>query len=209
MSSAIADRKSASHGEAGYPRAAFDFYPTEPWVTRALLSLIPLAPAGLKNCETLVWEPACGDGRMAKVLIEHGYRVESSDLADHGYGRVGADFLTERPWFEEPINAIVTNPPFDLAPRFIARALELTEPQRGIVAMIQRHEFDAPFKNRPLFVWPYASKLILHKRPRWSDDDKASPRFPYAWYVWDWRHQGPPVTRWLPDPDKPATGKLL
>ncbi len=34
------ERKSASHGEAGYKRADRDWYPTEPWVTRALIGAV-------------------------------------------------------------------------------------------------------------------------------------------------------------------------
>lgn len=97
------------------------------------------------------------------------------------------------------IAAIVTNPPFDLAVAFIRRALDVVRGCRGKVAMLQRHEFDAPRKNHPLFKPPFAAKLVLPRRPRWSEEDRASPRFPYAWYLWDWRHDGPPTLRFLPD----------
>jgi hypothetical protein len=213
----IAPRKSASHGEAGYARNARDFYPTEPWVTRALLNAVELTlTPGMSRTQTMVWEPACGDGRMAEVLKAAGYEVASSDIADYGYALPLLDFLDpiafERLFGDQElyVAAIVTNPPFDLAVQFIQRALKIVEPVRGKVAILQRHEFDAPKSNHPLFEPPFAAKLVLHKRPRWSDENKASPRFPYAWYLWDFRHQGPPILRYLPDPDKPQTeGRLL
>lgn len=205
-------RKSASHGEAGYERAARDFYPTEPWVTRALCQAVEFDNRGL------LWEPACGDGRMSKVLEKWHAAVVSSDIGDYGYGETGRDFLdpSTSAWLQNlragPIAAIVTNPPFNLAVQFILRGLELTHPSQGKVAILQRHEFDAPVSNHPLFQAPnpFAAKLVLPRRPRWSDSDKASPRFPYAWYLWDWQHRGEPVLRFLPDPDKPAAaGRLL
>jgi hypothetical protein len=204
-------RKSASHGEAGYERKARDFYPTEPWVTEALCRDVEFDNRGI------LWEPACGDGRMAKVLDRWHAAVIASDIADYGYGEPGHDFLSIGAvhWLGEThagrIAAIVTNPPFDLAVQFIQRALELTKASQGKVAILQRHEFDAPASNRPLFRSPFAAKLILHKRPRWVDGpDAASPRFPYAWYLWDWAHQGPPELRWLADPEaSPASGRLL
>jgi len=206
------ERKSASHGEAGYERRPLDAYFTEPWVTRALIAAVDFRLPGYP--EAVIWEPACGDGRMAKPLLAAGYRVHASDIADWGYGKPGVDFLHGP--FLSGIGAVVTNPPFDQAVAFIERALEATQVLCGKVAILQRHEFDAPAKNHPLFnghpdEGPFAAKLILHKRPRWSDEDKASPRFPYAWYIFDWRHQGPPILRYLPDPDKPAkaTGVLL
>ena len=204
------ERKSASHGEAGYERRPRDAYFTEPWVTEALCRAVEFDNLGL------LWEPACGDGRMAKVLDRWHATVVASDIADYGFGETGHDFLDPATlhWLGERrvgrIAAIVTNPPFDQAIQFIQHALALTEPALGKVAIVQRHEFDAPAKNHPLFQPPFAAKLVLHKRPRWSDEDKASPRFPYAWYLWDWRHKGEPVIRYLPNPDKPqAAGRLL
>jgi hypothetical protein len=187
-------RKSASHGEAGFERAARDAYFTEPWVTRALL--MALEPELRSRAQT-IWEPACGDGRMVKEIANAGYSVLASDIHDYGYPHTRLwDFLTERP--AGPLSVVITNPPFDLARQFIVRALEVTEPLKGIVAILQRHEFDAPKTNRPLFMWPFSRKLILPRRPRWTDGaDKASPRFPYAWYVWDWAHEGLPLIGWL------------
>jgi hypothetical protein len=209
----VKTRKAATLGEAGYQRKERDFYPTQPWVTEALCQAVEFDNRGI------LWEPACGDGRMAKVLDRWHAAVVSSDIADYGYGETGIDFLdpSSFAWLQNlrvgKIAAIVTNPPFDYAVSFILRALELTREARGKVAIVQRHEFDAPRSNHSLFQAPipFAAKLILHNRPRWSDDDKASPRFPYAWYLWDWRHRGPPILRYLPDPGQPlpSEGRLL
>jgi len=186
-------RKSASHGEAGYVRAERDAYFTEPWVTRALLKA--LEPDLRQRAQT-IWEPACGDGRMAKEIADAGYSLLASDIHDYGYPYTRIwDFLGERP--PGPLSVVITNPPFDLAREFIGRALNITESLEGIVAILQRHEFDAPRSNRFLFASPFSQKLILPRRPRWADGEKASPRFPYAWYVWDWLHDGPPTIGWL------------
>jgi hypothetical protein len=218
-------RKSASHGEAGYERAERDFYPTEPWVTRALLNAVEFGEPGAPRVDVIIWEPACGDGRMARPLDYAGYRVFASDIHYYGWPDAANDLGREWPGGNEPLDflrdappivpdAIITNPPFDLAPEFIRKAIEHTADQFGKVAILQRHEFDAPRVNHPLFSRPYgcpfAAKLVLHKRPRWSDEDKASPRFAYSWYLWDWRYVGPPTIRFLPDPDKaPQEGLLL
>ncbi len=85
-----------------YPkRAAFEFYPTPPEATRALLSVETFTGS--------IWEPACGDGAISKVLIEAGYQVVSTDLIDRGFGRGGEDFLkSTRPLAKN----IITNPPY-------------------------------------------------------------------------------------------------
>ncbi len=53
-----------------------DFYPTPPEATKALLEV--------ERFDSLVWEPAAGDGAIAKVLADHGYGVVASDLHDYG-----------------------------------------------------------------------------------------------------------------------------
>lgn len=192
-------RRSASHGEAGYPRIAQDAYFTEPWVTRALVGAVDFDladyPAGA------IWEPACGDGRMARELTGAGYRVIASDLNDWGYGAAGVDFLTAPA--PAGIVAIITNPPFsdDLSVRFAERALAATRAVRGRVALLQRHEFDAPGGRHQLFAAPFAGKLVLPRRPVWiAGPKKAAPRVPYAWFLWCWRHRGRPALAYLPDP---------
>lgn len=199
---AAAPRRSASHGEAGYKRKAHDAYFTEPWVTRALLLAVDFHLAD--QPAAVIWEPACGDGRMARPLAEAGYEVEATDLNDWGFGTPGVDFLHCAP--RPGVAAIVTNPPFNLAVPFIERALEHTRAIGGQVAMLQRHEFDAPASNHPLFRGhPFAAKLVLHTRPWWGPkpkrgSTKGGPRFPYAWFWWNWRQPAPGPTQYLPDP---------
>lgn len=82
-------------------RAAYEFYPTPPEATRALLSV--------ESFEGSIWEPACGDGAISKVLEAAGYQVVSTDLIDRGYGAGGQDFLKST----EPLGRnIITNPPY-------------------------------------------------------------------------------------------------
>lgn len=82
-------------------RAAYEFYPTPPEATRALLSV--------EQFDGSIWEPACGDGAISKVLTEAGYQVVSTDLIDRGYGAGGHDFLKST----TPLaKNIITNPPY-------------------------------------------------------------------------------------------------
>lgn len=136
---------------------------------------------------TKVWEPAVGKGKMAKVLQKHGADVYGSDIWDYGCGYDVADFLLT--WVNPDQRDIVTNPPFaeDLADKFIEHALILTQPFGGRVAMLLRNEFDCAASRRNIFGKPpFATKIVLLKRPRWIDDSTGSPRHNYAWYIWDW-----------------------
>lgn len=91
---------SLSKGE----RQAEDFYATEPKAIELLLA----EETFNKN----VWECACGQGHLSKVLKAHGYEVKSTDLINRGYGVGGIDFLsTTEKWggvllLTHPINTL-------------------------------------------------------------------------------------------------------
>jgi hypothetical protein len=101
-----------------------DFYPTPPEGTGALLRV--------ESFDGPIWEPACGDGAISRVLIEAGYTVISSDLVDRGYGEPRVDFLLE--WQSRAPN-VVTNPPFNQVAGFMRQALRLST---GKVALLLR-----------------------------------------------------------------------
>lgn len=188
-------KSSAMHGESGYERISDDAYWTPAWCTEALLDRMMFPP--------YVWEPACGEGHICEVLRRRGIVGAASDLIDHGYpryGRAKRDFLDALLMWPG-CASIITNPPYKLAEAFIRKALDLTEPHRGRVAMLLRNEYDSAAGRRDLFEHPaFFKKIVLTKRPRWSAEDKASPRHNFAWYVWCWKKppDAPPVMEWGP-----------
>ena len=62
-------------------REAFDYYATDPRAVEMLLELEQFSP--------VIWEPACGEGHISKVLQAHGYEVISTDLIYRGFVRPG------------------------------------------------------------------------------------------------------------------------
>ena len=64
--------------DSGYERVPQEFYPTPDWVIEALAEYVVLEGRQ-------VWEPACGDGRMAEALKRAGATVYASDIADRDY----------------------------------------------------------------------------------------------------------------------------
>ena len=100
-----------------------DFYPTPENATESLLDR--------QKFDGDIWECACGDGAMSKVMESYRYNVLSTDLIDRGYGQSGIDFLLET----QKVDNIVTNPPFSLAMEFTLKALELA---RNKVVMLSK-----------------------------------------------------------------------
>lgn len=178
----------AAMGVSNYTRRAADHYPTPSWITDAGANFLLNHIHGVSH-ETPVWEPACGDGQMAKVIKQHFTRVESTDLCDYGYGLSEIDFLAQNVHFD---GIIFTNPPFNLAEGFIRQSLKITERHHGVVGMVLRHEYDCAKGRVDLFNHePFAAKLVLTKRPMWVEGSTGSPRHNYAIYFWSWKHVGP------------------
>ena len=178
-----------SQRPSGYARQPE--YSTPAWVTQAL---IPHLPKGIDT----VWECAAGTGQMVSALKAAGFQVYGSDLQD------GIDFLAAPALPEPDIDAIITNPPFELATEFIERALRMTEPNAGTVAMLLRTDFEHAksrthlFRDNPTF----RKKVVLLRRITWFDPgpDRVgkSPSFNHSWYVFDHRHEGPPTVGFAP-----------
>jgi hypothetical protein len=163
-----------SQRQSGYDRKERDEYSTPEWVTLALMAHLP---KGLH-----IWEPACGSGKMVRVLARE-HEVEATDIAS------GADFLKSENSYS--CNAIITNPPYALAQEFIEHSLKLV----GLTAMLLRTDYDHAKSRKHLFADhpAFSKKLVLTKRIRWFEDSKGSPSFNHCWFLWDWKHSGPPT----------------
>lgn len=167
-------------------RPADDFYPTPPEATEALLRV--------ETFEGQIWEPACGDGAMSRVLENHGHDVYSTDLIDRGYGVAPVDFLTST----HRCANIVTNPPFTLAQPFVEHALSLTT---GKVAMLCKLQFLEGAKRRKMFestplarVWVFSKRISLTRN---GVKMKHGGMVPYCWLTFIHGHVGPPALGWI------------
>ena len=176
----------------GEGRPKGDFYPTAPQAVYGLLSK--------EKFSGTILEPCCGNGAISKILEESEYKVISRDLYDWGYGEPGKDFLTE-PIID--VDAMVTNPPFKLSVQFTLQGLECTKARKGKVAMFNRLAWlegvarGKMFQATPLArVWVFSKRLPrLH---RFDHEGKITTSLiAFAWYVFDWTHNGPPVLGWI------------
>lgn len=180
-----------SQRNSGYLRREADLYETPAWVTHALCAQFGVA--GQR-----VWEPACASGQMASVLSGSKASVRRTDISIDP----SQDFLALNDALD--CNIIITNPPYELAREFCEHALGLMQPARGAVAMLLRTDFDNAVSRAHLFGGcpAFSKKLVLTKRIAWfveaDGKPKASPSFNHAWYIWDWKHQGPPTISYGP-----------
>lgn len=166
-----------------------DFYPTPPEATEALLAV--------ETFSGRVWEPACGDGAISRVLEAAGYDVVSSDLVDRGYGESRIDFLLEQVARGQNV---VTNPPYKLAVPFIRHSLRLAA---GKTAMLLRLAFlegaarKKLFESTPLARVHVFSDRVQFKRGGTDAGKGNGGMIAFAWFVWDNAYSGKPQIGWL------------
>jgi hypothetical protein len=185
------------------PDDSLDYFPTPPWATRALFEhamphlgfywrdkkpqLVGGGSAGFGS----VWEPACGEGHMLKVIEEYTDRADGSDI--HDYGGMGADsvidFLNAHDLDHIKYDWIITNPPFaeKATERFILRALDLASV--GIAMFVRSQwiiegvgRYERIFRDRPPTLIAFFSERVPLHKGRWEPDGATATA--YCWLVW-------------------------
>jgi hypothetical protein len=164
-----------------------DFYPTPPEGTEALLRV--------ESFDGPIWEPACGDGAISKVLQGAGYTVISTDLVDRGYGEPRTDFLME---YKPRAPNIVTNPPFKMVAPFMRKALDLSSGKVALLlrlACLEGSERREIFASTPLArVWVFSKRLTTYREGKPTGEGGM---LAFAWYVWEHGYTGKPTLGWI------------
>jgi hypothetical protein len=155
-----------------FKRPPDEFYPTPAECTIALMR------AEDTYMPHHVWEPACGDGAIARIIGGHARKVESTDLVDRGFGTGNRNFLFSS---ELLAPAIVTNPPFSLAAPFIKKAHELGA--EYIALLLKSTFWHAATRSGLFFRYMPARIHALTWRPDFLD--QKGPTMECIWCVWD------------------------
>lgn len=158
-------------------RNATDFYPTPPEATLALIRFLEsVDPIFSPSSFGTIWEPAYGDGAMAKVIDKCGYAVFGTDL------NMGEEFDFLKLKCPETISAIITNPPFSLADEFIRHAVSICE----VVAMLHKSQLWHAKKRLEIYSNnPPSYVLTLTWRVDFLNGSKGGrPTMDVAWSVW-------------------------
>jgi hypothetical protein len=172
-----------------HPRSerGLDLYETPAVAVEALLRV-----EHLPHC---IWEPAAGRGAIVKVLRDHGRAVIASDIFDYRFPlHFRRDFLAEI-GMPAGVEAIVTNPPFQSAEKFVEQALRLCP----CVVMLLRLAFLESERRCGILegrglarVHVFRKRLPMMHRDQWAGK-KANSGMAFAWFVWERGYIGPPA----------------
>lgn len=147
-----------------------------------------------------VWEPACGEGHISKVLVDAGYVVTSTDVVDRGYGDGVFDFLQGEVESNSVHADIITNPPYKFAQQFIERAIDVVSNGHK-VAMFLKLTFLEGNKRMRLFTsHPPKTVCVCVDRFKCGKNgnfDGERSAVAYCWIVWEKGSTRTPELRWL------------
>ncbi len=168
-----------------------NYFPTPLWAGRAGAELV----LRLDPEARYVWEPACGEGHLVEALADYFPWVRASDIHEHDGSRFGSqtvpawgwDFLADACGDDlEPVDWIITNPPFEPAAEFTRLALRRA--RRGVAMLCRLNWIESAgryplfFGEHPLAVFaPFAERVPM-TLGRW--DPAAGSATGYAWFVW-------------------------
>lgn len=181
---------------------SLDDFPTPPWATRALIKHVLTPEFKITNFQPLsVWEPACNRGHMAEPLREYFGRVLATDVYDYGYSRMAEkyDFLLPPPEIRMT-DWIITNPPFNLAAKFIKRAL-ITPGVTGVAMLTRMGLLESKGRYYEIFSVcpPTIVAQFVERVPMFKGriDPKGSTATSYCWMIWRLGESGTRLV-WVP-----------
>lgn len=169
-------------GQHTYKDRGQDLYETPPCAVEALLKV--------EKLPKWIWEPACGPGSIVRALQDRGHMVIASDIIRHKNDQLEIDFLTA----ENPTDrAIVTNPPYQIAEKFVRHALQLSPK----VIMLLRLAFLESERRKDILenaglarIHVFRNRLPMMHRHNWTGK-RSSSAIAFAWFVWERGFKGP------------------
>jgi hypothetical protein len=164
-----------------------DFFPTPRWATFALVDN--------EAFKGDIWECACGDGAMSRVLEQAVRSVYSSDLYERGYGDPGHDFLMPH----RSADNIVTNPPYNCAEGFVASGVGCAKHKFALLLRLAflegANRANTIFaKIPPARVWVFSERITFYPK---GVNPKGGGTTAYAWFVWDKDAPGSTELKWF------------
>jgi hypothetical protein len=144
-----------------------------------------------------IWDPCCGFGTIVLNAISAGYETLASDIIHRGSSCENViDFFDCK---STHANAIICNPPFNIADKFALHALTLVE----CVAMI----FPTARLNAAHWMkgTPLAGVWLMTPRPSMppghviaAGGKPGGGKMDFCWVIWHRYHSAPhPELRWL------------
>lgn len=173
-----------------------DFYSTDPASLEVFLKALERDNFQLHDD---IWECACGQGHLSRVLEEQGYNVYSSDLINRGYGIYNINFLETIGYKLQ--RDILTNPPYKYAQEFVEHSLDMIDKGYYCVMFLKIQFLEGQARRKlfekhpPKYVYVNSARQTCYINGDMSE--KMSSASCYCWFIWEKGFEGEPIIRWI------------
>ena len=141
-------------------RQDLDFYQTPSYATKTLIERFDFK-------SSFIWEPMAGNGMIAKELIKSGLDVYATDIVERDFklNDIVDYFDTNSFEVSKGSFAIVTNPPYEFANKFLEHTLSTIKPKTCCLFLPVRYlegqkRYDCIYsKYKPCKVLMYVKRL--------------------------------------------------
>ena len=181
-------------------REVNDYYATDPKALEILLERLKKDNIELSS---EIWECACGEGHLSKVLLDNWYDVYSTELVDRGFGEPYVDFLqTKIDWGGD----IVTNPPYKYGKEFVEHSMELLQKDRYCIMFLKLQFLEGKARKKLFEKYPPKYVYVFSERQRcamngnfekYANEGNTHGAVAYCWYIWQKGFNGEPIIRWI------------
>ena len=173
-----------------------DFYATDPKALEIFLD--KLKEDGIE-LHLHIWECACGQGHLSKVLKNKGYDVFNTDIIDRGYNDKILDFLLQK---NENFSCdILTNPPYKYAQEFVEKALEIQADGYYTIMFLKIQFLEGQARQKlfkkypPKYVYVNSTRQLCAMNGEF--EKYKATAICYCWYIWQKGFEGEPTIRWI------------
>jgi hypothetical protein len=169
--------------------ATYERLPLDKYFTVDPVCLAALLDTGVLNGASRIIEPAAGIGHLVEGLRGVGYTVEAQDIVAHPDPIVD-DIIAPRSITEidslAGFDAVVTNLPYDTQDVLLKHLLPIAHRDGAMVCTLTRAAWHmAKARRKLVHEDPYFLGVAhLPRRPWWSENRVASPRFEFVWNIW-------------------------
>lgn len=174
-----------------HARAEHDYYATDPDAVKELLKV--------ESFCSDIWEPACGELHISKVLTEAGYKVYNSDIVYRGCEDKVVDFLDTNQ--KDLAIDIITNPPYKYAKLFVERALDTVGNGHKVAMLLKLTFLEGQARGELFDIQPPKKIYVFRKRTKCAMngdfESTGSSAVAYAWFVWEKGFSGKPTIDWI------------
>lgn len=148
-----------------------------------------------------VLEPFCGVGTMSEVIKRAGYNVESYDIIDRGYGRIGDFFEVS---FDKWKSDIISNPPYnENLIEIVIRCIDICKNKVALLLPIRylsgAERYNELYKiYPPSRVYVYMERVCIAKNADFDTyNDAGANKEIYGWFVWEKGFIGTTELKWI------------